>query len=108
MNKSESWKYGYSYNDTNLYQVTTDVCRNEALERLLYHSNQTDEFKAVSVIGIALDPRSLKMNQMTAVSDYEPTKLEQSLQMISIALIVFWFLALPLNYFVYDLYKIHE
>lgn len=39
LNTSLAWSYNYVYNDTWIYNLRGKYCRNEALERLLYHSN---------------------------------------------------------------------
>lgn len=60
LNEDKINQYDLYHNDSSLYSTDTG-CGNEFLERMLYHSNQTDTYNAVSIIAFQLNPTHLSI-----------------------------------------------
>lgn len=87
---------GFYNNDTSVY--LTEACQNTYLgERLLYLSNQTEWYHAVSSVIFTLDPWEQEIIQLQKISAYVNAPLEDTLMILMFVGVFFYLVIMPIN-----------
>jgi hypothetical protein len=85
-------------NDTMLFNSTGSFCSNEYIESLMYLTDQTDKYHAVSLVAFQLEPYEQTLIYNQAVSNYEPNKLFMVLSVMAIISIGYALIIRPFEY----------
>lgn len=88
--------YNLTSNEKEIYS-SSQTCKLEFLERLLYLSNQTEKYNAVSLITFVLDPHEQQITYVQAISKFQPVKLEDAWHAVLLIFAVWFLLIRPIS-----------